>query len=59
METSATAMDWETLMARYEAEAERRKVLGLGWADLDEADSRTPGRGAHMHEKLSSPSRKR
>jgi len=59
METSATAMDWESLMARYEAEAERRKVLGLSWADIDEAETRTPGRGAHMHEKLSSPSRKR
>ena len=46
-------------MARYEAEAERRKTLGLSWADIDEAESRTPGRGAHMHEKLSSPSRKR
>ena len=59
METSATNMDWEMLKARYEADVERRKVLGLSWADIDEAESRTPGRGAHMHEKLSSPSRKR
>lgn len=59
MNLSASAMDWESLMARYEAEAERRKVLGLSWADIDESECKTPGRGAHMHEKLSSPSRKR
>ena len=55
---SGTSMDWESLMARYEAEADRRKQLGLSWADVDETESRTPGRGAHLHEKLSSPSRK-
>ena len=30
------------------------------WGELvDEAESRTPGRVVHVHEKLSSPSRKR
>lgn len=30
------------------------------WGDIvDEAEARTPGHGVHMHEKLSSPSRKR
>lgn len=30
------------------------------WSDLvEEAESRTPGRVVHVHEKLSSPSRKR
>ncbi|XP_036365773.1 S phase cyclin A-associated protein in the endoplasmic reticulum isoform X3 [Octopus sinensis] len=30
------------------------------WGEIvDEADARTPGHGVHMHEKLSSPSRKR
>merc|ERR1712002_1119975 len=36
---------------------------GMCWADLMEqeelAEARTPGRSVHMHEKLSSPSRKR
>lgn len=59
MSLSATSLDWETLKARYEIEAERRKTLGINWADIVDAESRTPGRGAHMHEKLSSPSRKR
>ena len=34
----------------------------MSWADMaeeEEVASRTPGRGVHMHEKLSSPSRKR
>ncbi|XP_067932138.1 S phase cyclin A-associated protein in the endoplasmic reticulum-like [Watersipora subatra] len=59
MDVSASSAGWEALVARHEAEMDRRKHLGLGWADMDDTESRTPGRGAHMHEKLSSPSRKR
>ncbi len=33
---------------------------GPTWGDIvDDSDTRTPGRVVHMHEKLSSPSRKR
>jgi len=39
---------------------EVRSRKDVKWSDLvDEADSRTPGRVVHVHEKLSSPSRKR
>ena len=46
-------------MSCVAAKAETRSPTA--WADeVDEAEAgRTPGRGVHMHEKLSSPSRKR
>jgi len=32
----------------------------MSWGEIvEEAEARTPGHGVHMHEKLSSPSRKR
>ena len=39
---------------------ERAKRDGMSWGEIvEEAEARTPGHGVHMHEKLSSPSRKR
>lgn len=50
--------DWESLVAAHEAEAKKNPLAS--WGDLVEAEeTRTPGHGVHMHEKLSSPSRKR
>lgn len=40
--------------------AEMKQGSMLSWGDLVEAEeARMPGHGVHMHEKLSSPSRKR
>ncbi|GFR79611.1 S phase cyclin A-associated protein in the endoplasmic reticulum-like isoform X2 [Elysia marginata] len=50
--------DWESLVAAHEAEAKKNPLAS--WGDMVEAEeTRTPGHGVHMHEKLSSPSRKR
>ncbi|KAK3743773.1 hypothetical protein RRG08_043505 [Elysia crispata] len=50
--------DWESLVAAHEAEAKQNPLAS--WGDMVEAEeTRTPGHGVHMHEKLSSPSRKR
>ncbi|XP_059161498.1 S phase cyclin A-associated protein in the endoplasmic reticulum-like isoform X2 [Physella acuta] len=57
---SATAVitDWDSLVAVHEAEMKQSSMLS--WGELVEAEeARTPGHGVHMHEKLSSPSRKR
>lgn len=40
--------------------AEQAAVAGLSWGELvEEEELREPGRAVQMHEKLSSPSRKR
>lgn len=40
--------------------AEQASRGNKSWGELvEEAEARTPGHGVHMHEKLSSPSRKR
>ncbi|XP_048254024.1 S phase cyclin A-associated protein in the endoplasmic reticulum-like [Haliotis rufescens] len=56
-DNSAQNLDWDAMVAAYdEQESSGRK----SWGEMaEEADARTPGHGAHMHEKLSSPSRKR
>ncbi|XP_074649946.1 S phase cyclin A-associated protein in the endoplasmic reticulum-like isoform X2 [Tubulanus polymorphus] len=53
-------LDWEGILAEDEARRNSHEILT--WGDQVESemdDSRTPGRCVHMHEKLSSPSRKR
>ncbi|KAK7501611.1 hypothetical protein BaRGS_00007042, partial [Batillaria attramentaria] len=58
LEGSQPSMDWDALVAAHDAEQAARG--GKSWGELvDEAEARTPGHGVHMHEKLSSPSRKR
>ncbi|XP_052278081.1 S phase cyclin A-associated protein in the endoplasmic reticulum-like isoform X2 [Dreissena polymorpha] len=51
-------LDWDTLVAEYDAK--EKAGSSLSWGEMvEEADTRTPGYAVHMHEKLSSPSRKR
>ncbi|XP_074489050.1 S phase cyclin A-associated protein in the endoplasmic reticulum isoform X1 [Sebastes fasciatus] len=51
-------LDWTDLLADYEAREPWRQ--STSWGDIvEEEPSRPPGHGIHMHEKLSSPSRKR
>ncbi|XP_048185951.1 S phase cyclin A-associated protein in the endoplasmic reticulum isoform X2 [Perognathus longimembris pacificus] len=52
------SMDWNDVLADYEARESWRQ--NTSWGDIvDEEPARLPGHGIHMHEKLSSPSRKR
>ncbi|XP_069898917.1 S phase cyclin A-associated protein in the endoplasmic reticulum isoform X1 [Dipodomys merriami] len=52
------SMDWNDVLADYEARESWRQ--NTSWGDIvDEEPTRLPGHGIHMHEKLSSPSRKR
>ncbi|NP_001089329.1 S-phase cyclin A-associated protein in the ER L homeolog [Xenopus laevis] len=52
------SMDWNEVLADYEARESSRQ--NTSWGDMvEEEPSRPPGHGIHMHEKLSSPSRKR
>ncbi|KAJ3595934.1 hypothetical protein NHX12_002343, partial [Muraenolepis orangiensis] len=51
-------LDWTDLLADYEAREPWRQ--STSWGDIvEEEPARPPGHGIHMHEKLSSPSRKR
>ncbi|XP_015199092.2 S phase cyclin A-associated protein in the endoplasmic reticulum isoform X1 [Lepisosteus oculatus] len=51
-------MDWNEVLADYEAREPWRQ--STSWGDIvEEEPARPPGHGIHMHEKLSSPSRKR
>ncbi|OXB65656.1 hypothetical protein ASZ78_014635 [Callipepla squamata] len=52
------SMDWNDVLADYEARESWRQ--SNSWGDrVEEEPARPPGHGIHMHEKLSSPSRKR
>uniref|UniRef100_A0A8C6YI10 S-phase cyclin A associated protein in the ER n=1 Tax=Nothoprocta perdicaria TaxID=30464 RepID=A0A8C6YI10_NOTPE len=52
------SVDWNDLLADYEARESWRQ--NNSWGDrVEEEPARPPGHGIHMHEKLSSPSRKR
>ncbi|XP_025774256.1 S phase cyclin A-associated protein in the endoplasmic reticulum isoform X2 [Puma concolor] len=52
------SMDWNDVLADYEARETWRQ--NTSWGDIvEEEPARPPGHGIHMHEKLSSPSRKR
>ena len=60
LECSQQASDWASMAMDYE----RREQEGATWGELvDMAENlesaRTPGYALHMHEKLSSPSRRR
>lgn len=58
LEGSNPVMDWDTMVAAHDVEIASRD--GKSWGEMvEEAEARTPGHGVHMHEKLSSPSRKR
>ncbi|XP_056273772.1 S phase cyclin A-associated protein in the endoplasmic reticulum isoform X2 [Pseudoliparis swirei] len=51
-------IDWSDMLADYDAREPWRQ--SNSWGDIvDEEPARPPGHGIHMHEKLSSPSRKR
>ncbi|XP_057691786.1 S phase cyclin A-associated protein in the endoplasmic reticulum isoform X4 [Corythoichthys intestinalis] len=51
-------MEWSDMLADYDARESWRQ--NTSWGDMvEEEPSRPPGHGIHMHEKLSSPSRKR
>ncbi|XP_075894161.1 S phase cyclin A-associated protein in the endoplasmic reticulum isoform X2 [Nelusetta ayraudi] len=51
-------MDWSDMLADYDAREPWRQ--STSWGEIvEEEPSRPPGHGIHMHEKLSSPSRKR
>lgn len=57
LEASQSPVDWDSMVAAYEDPDGR---MSKNWGEIvDEAEGRTPGHGVHMHEKLSSPSRKR
>uniref|UniRef100_A0A674NH85 S-phase cyclin A-associated protein in the ER n=1 Tax=Takifugu rubripes TaxID=31033 RepID=A0A674NH85_TAKRU len=52
------SVDWNDMLAEYDAHESWRQ--SSSWGDMvEEEPSRPPGHGIHMHEKLSSPSRKR
>ncbi|XP_058264688.1 S phase cyclin A-associated protein in the endoplasmic reticulum isoform X2 [Hemibagrus wyckioides] len=51
-------LDWSEVLADYDAREPWRQ--STSWGDIvEEEPARPPGHGIHMHEKLSSPSRKR
>ncbi|XP_067357419.1 S phase cyclin A-associated protein in the endoplasmic reticulum isoform X3 [Channa argus] len=51
-------LDWSDMLADYDARETWRQ--SNSWGDIvEEEPARPPGHGIHMHEKLSSPSRKR
>ncbi|XP_029379202.1 S phase cyclin A-associated protein in the endoplasmic reticulum isoform X2 [Echeneis naucrates] len=51
-------IDWSDMLADYDAREPWRQ--NTSWGDMvEEEPARPPGHGIHMHEKLSSPSRKR
>ncbi|XP_034032394.1 S phase cyclin A-associated protein in the endoplasmic reticulum isoform X2 [Thalassophryne amazonica] len=51
-------MDWNDIVSDYEAREQWHQTTS--WGDIvEEEPARPPGHGIHMHEKLSSPSRKR
>uniref|UniRef100_A0A3Q3LE94 S-phase cyclin A-associated protein in the ER n=1 Tax=Mastacembelus armatus TaxID=205130 RepID=A0A3Q3LE94_9TELE len=51
-------LDWSDMLADYDARETWRQ--STSWGDMvEEEPARPPGHGIHMHEKLSSPSRKR
>ncbi|XP_029290664.1 S phase cyclin A-associated protein in the endoplasmic reticulum isoform X3 [Cottoperca gobio] len=51
-------IDWTDMLADYDAREPWRQ--NTSWGDIvEEEPARPPGHGIHMHEKLSSPSRKR
>uniref|UniRef100_A0A8C7XY28 S-phase cyclin A-associated protein in the ER n=1 Tax=Oryzias sinensis TaxID=183150 RepID=A0A8C7XY28_9TELE len=51
-------MDWSDMLADFDAREPWRQ--STSWGDIvEEEPARPPGHGIHMHEKLSSPSRKR
>uniref|UniRef100_A0A672IDM3 C2H2-type domain-containing protein n=1 Tax=Salarias fasciatus TaxID=181472 RepID=A0A672IDM3_SALFA len=51
-------IDWSDMLADYDAREPWRQ--STSWGDMvEEEPARPPGHGIHMHEKLSSPSRKR
>ncbi|KAJ8318369.1 hypothetical protein KUTeg_003460 [Tegillarca granosa] len=52
-------LDWDAMLAQYDAECENNEGKKTWSEMIEEAETRTPGHGVHMHEKLSSPSRKR
>uniref|UniRef100_A0A671M642 S phase cyclin A-associated protein in the endoplasmic reticulum-like n=1 Tax=Sinocyclocheilus anshuiensis TaxID=1608454 RepID=A0A671M642_9TELE len=52
------SLDWSEMLADYDAREPWRQ--STSWGDMvEEEPARPPGHGIHMHEKLSSPSRKR
>ncbi|XP_053320533.1 S phase cyclin A-associated protein in the endoplasmic reticulum isoform X2 [Spea bombifrons] len=58
MSFNGNSLDWNEVLADYEARESWRQ--NTSWGDIvEEEPSRPPGHGIHMHEKLSSPSRKR
>ncbi|KAJ4937896.1 hypothetical protein JOQ06_002525 [Pogonophryne albipinna] len=51
-------VDWTDMLAEYDAREPWRQ--NTSWGEIvEEEPARPPGHGIHMHEKLSSPSRKR
>ncbi|XP_033108784.1 S phase cyclin A-associated protein in the endoplasmic reticulum-like [Anneissia japonica] len=60
LESSQRTMDWNDLCAEFE---EKRSQQGMSWGDMvdldDNLEARPPGHALLMHEKLSSPSRKK
>ncbi|XP_078606102.1 S phase cyclin A-associated protein in the endoplasmic reticulum-like isoform X3 [Branchiostoma floridae x Branchiostoma japonicum] len=58
LDSSGQPLDWTEIMAEYEAGAQYRETTS--WGEMvEDFESRPPGRALHMHEKLSSPSRKK
>ena len=60
LECSRGTLDWNDMVAEYEER--QRCSSSMSWGEIvemAEMDGRPPGYALHMHEKLSSPSRKR
>ncbi|CAH1254602.1 SCAPER [Branchiostoma lanceolatum] len=58
LDSSGQPLDWTEIMAEYEAGAQYRE--STSWGEMvEDFETRPPGRALHMHEKLSSPSRKK
>ncbi|XP_048584169.1 S phase cyclin A-associated protein in the endoplasmic reticulum isoform X2 [Nematostella vectensis] len=58
LDGSSKNITWDEMVAKYEADQTSGDALSWGDA-VEQADSRPPGRAVAMHQKLSSPSRKR
>ncbi|XP_033634291.1 S phase cyclin A-associated protein in the endoplasmic reticulum-like [Asterias rubens] len=60
LDSSQRTLDWNDMLAEYEERQHDQSPVSWGeMVEMNDLEGRSPGYALHMHEKLSSPSRKR